>query len=55
MYQPLEMLSRRRRRFWLAEALVVAAILAFGGYALLSDARLSPTQLANSISDFASR
>ncbi len=47
--------THRPRRFWLAEALLVAAILAFGGYALLSDARLSPQQLLNSVSDFAGR
>jgi len=45
----------RRRRFWLTEALIVAAVLAFGGFALLSDSRLSPAQLANSISDFVAR
>lgn len=37
--------SPRRRRFWLAEAMLIAAILAFGGFALMTDARLSPTDL----------
>jgi len=50
-----ETLPRRRRRFWWTEALVVAAILAFGGYVLVSDARMSPGQFANSISDFVAR
>jgi hypothetical protein len=45
----------RRRRFWLTEALIVAAVLAFGGFALLSDSRLSPAEFANSISDFVAR
>ena len=47
-----EILPRRRRRLWWTEALVVAAILAFGGYVLVSDARMSPGQFANSISNF---
>lgn len=50
-----EALPRRRRRLWWTEALVVAAILAFGGYVLLSDARVSPGEFANSISDFVAR
>lgn len=50
-----EFLPRRRRRFWLTEALVVAAVLAFGGYALLTDAHLSPSELATSISQFVGR
>ncbi len=55
MQSPMQTLPRRIRRLWLAEVLVVAAVLAFGGFAVLSDSRLSTTQLANSISDFASR
>ena len=35
----------RPRRFWLAEALIVAGILAFGGFALMSDSGLSPLDL----------
>lgn len=49
MYQPTE-LPPRRRRYW-TEALLVAGILAFGGFALLSDARLTPDQLVSGISD----
>ena len=55
MFNPTETIPRRRRRSWLTEVLVVAAILAFGGFALLSDSRLSPGQLANSISDLVAR
>lgn len=55
MLSQIETLPRRVRRLWLAEVLVVAAILAFGGFAILTDSGLSTTQLANSISDFASR
>lgn len=46
---------RRRRRFWWTEALVVAAVLAFGGYVFLSDARMSPGDFASSISHLVSR
>jgi hypothetical protein len=35
----------RSRRFGLTEALLIAAILAFGGFALVSDGRLTPTDL----------
>jgi hypothetical protein len=41
----LRRFANRTRRLWLAEALLVLAILAFGGFALLSDARLTPTDL----------
>lgn len=54
MYLPNQTMPRRRRS-WLTEALIVAAVLAFGGFALLSDARLSPTEFANSISEFVGR
>jgi hypothetical protein len=45
----------RPRRFWLAEALIVAGILAFGGFALMSDAGLSPVDLFSDISTIAGR
>ncbi|HEX4297243.1 MAG TPA: hypothetical protein VHZ56_04410 [Devosia sp.] len=55
MFQPSPSLSRRPRRFWLAEALLVAAILAFGAFAALSDSRLSPQQLLNGFSEIVGR
>ena len=39
----------RPRRIWLTEALLVAAILVFGGFALLSDARSTPSELLSGI------
>lgn len=45
----------RRRRFWLAEALIVAGILAFGGFALMSDARLSPADVIGGLTSIGSR
>lgn len=47
--------TRRHRRFWLAEALLVAGILVFGGFALFSDARLTPSELLSGISQVVSR
>jgi hypothetical protein len=43
------------RRLWLAEAAVVAAILVFGGFALLSDARISPSEFLAGFSQFIPR
>jgi hypothetical protein len=43
------------RRLWLTEALLVAAILVFGGFALLADARLSPSDLLLGLNTFVSR
>ncbi len=51
----LRRISYRARRLWIAEALLVAAILAFGGFALLSDARLTPSELLAGFSDVVSR
>ena len=45
----------RRRRLWFTEALVIAAVLAFGGFALMADAKMSPNELASSISDVLGR
>jgi hypothetical protein len=55
MLNSIETLPRRVRRLWLTEVLVVVAVLAFGGFAILTDSGWSPNDLANSISDFASR
>jgi hypothetical protein len=44
-----------RRRFWLAEAMLVAAILAFGGFVLISDARLSPADLLAGVDEIVGR
>lgn len=45
----------RSRRFWLTEALIVAGLLAFGGFALILDAGLSPTELLSSIAALSGR
>ena len=45
------MLRRRPRRLWITEALLVAAILVFGGFALMSDARFTPAQLLSGFND----
>ena len=45
----------RFRRLWITEALLVAAILVFGGFALLSDARLTPSELLTGLSQIVSR
>lgn len=45
----------RARRLWVTEALLVAAILVFGGFALLADARLSPSELFSGLSVFLAR
>lgn len=47
--------AHRLRRLWLAEAALVGAILVFGGFALLADARLTPTELMASFSQFIPR
>ena len=39
----------RFRRLWITEALLVAAILIFGGFALMSDARLTPSELLSGL------
>ena len=43
------------RPLWLTEALLIAAILVFGGFALLADARLSPSELLSGLSTFVSQ
>lgn len=45
----------RIRRLWLAEALLMAGILVFAGFALLSDARLTPADLFTGLSQFTAR
>jgi hypothetical protein len=45
----------RPRRLWLTEALLIAAILVFGGFALLADARLSPSELLSGLNTFVAR
>ncbi|MEP7241323.1 MAG: hypothetical protein ABI697_10600 [Devosia sp.] len=52
MLSPTDTIRRRPRRFWFAEALVVAAILAFGGFALLSESGVPPDQVAAGIGNF---
>ena len=51
----LRRFAYRARRLWIAEALLVAAILAFGGFTLLSDARATPADLLSGVTDFVSR
>ena len=43
------------RRLWLTEALLIGAILAFGGFAMLADARLSPAELLSALSTVVAR
>jgi hypothetical protein len=51
----LRRFTYRARRLWITEALLVAAILAFGGFALLSDARVTPSGLLSGVADFVAR
>lgn len=51
----LRRFAYRARRLWIGEALVVAAILAFGGFTLLSDAHTTPSGLLSGVADFVSR
>lgn len=44
--------AHRLRRLWLAEAALVGAILVFGGFALMADARLTPTEFLAGFSQF---
>jgi len=48
----LQRSAGRTRRLWLTEALLIGAILVFGGFALLADARLSPSELLSGLSAF---
>ena len=43
------------RRLWLTEALLIGAILVFGGFALLADARLSPSELLSGLTAVVAR
>lgn len=45
----LQRSAGRARRLWLTEALLIGAILVFGGFALLADARLSPSELLSGL------
>ncbi|HVY52551.1 MAG TPA: hypothetical protein VHA07_13445 [Devosia sp.] len=54
MLQLMQRSVVRMRRLWVTEALLVAAILVFGGYALLSDARMTPAELLAGVSDLVS-
>ncbi len=45
----------RPRRIWLTETLLVAAILVFGGFALLSDARLTPSDMLTGVTQIFGR
>jgi len=47
----LARIAHRTRRLWLTETLLVAAIMAFGGFAQLSDSKVSPSELIASVSD----
>ena len=51
----LRRFTHRASKLWLAEVLLVAGILAFGGFALLSDARTTPADLLSGVTDFVSR
>jgi hypothetical protein len=42
-------IEHRPRRSWLAEALVVAGVLAFGGFALVTESGLGPADLIGSL------
>lgn len=44
-----------RRRLWIAELLLVLGILAMGGFALFSDARVTPSELLAGLSDVIDR
>jgi hypothetical protein len=46
---------RKLSRLWLAEAALVAAILLFGGFALIYDARFTPAELAAGFAQFIPR
>lgn len=45
---------KRMQRLWIMEALLVAAILVFGGFALMSDARVTPAQLTSGLTQIIS-
>ena len=52
MSSPAEhQIATRQRRFGLLEALLVVAILAFGGFALMSDGRLTANDLLAGVND----
>lgn len=51
----LRRFTYRARRLWIAEALLIAGILAFGGFALMSDARLTPSEMMTGVADIMAR
>lgn len=55
MVQLLQRSVGRARRLWLTEALLIGAILVFGGFALLADARLSPSELLSGLNSLVAR
>ena len=55
MFRFLHNGARPRRRLFLAEALLVAGLLVFGGFALVSDGRLSPADLLAGVDQTLSR
>ena len=55
MAQVVQRSIRRVQRLWIMEALLVAAILVFGGFTLLSDARVTPAQFTAGLTQIVSR
>ena len=51
MLTSIQTLPRHLRRLWLTEVLVVVAVLAFGGFTILTDRGWSPNDLASSLSE----
>ena len=45
---------KRVQRLWIMEALLVVAILVFGGFTLLSDARVTPAEFTSSLTQIIS-
>ena len=54
MPRVVERSIRRLQRLWIMEALLVAAILVFGGFTLMSDARVTPAQFTSSLTQIIS-
>jgi hypothetical protein len=55
MNASLRRFAYRARRLWIAEALLVAGILVFGGFTLLSDSRMTPGDLLSGVNEMISR
>lgn len=51
MFHPVTDDTPKRRRFGIMEVVLVAAILAFGGFTLLADGRLSLDNMLEGVSD----